>query len=73
MAKGIKRRLQKALRRVDAEIKANSQSGGIYASGLANEGYAGGYRDALSDVGLLLHGVEPNDRRGYWIEPMEKT
>lgn len=36
-----------------------------YATGLASEGYVGGYRDALSDVILAMNGVRP-DRRGWW-------
>ena len=36
-------------------------------AGLASEGYAGGYRDALDDVLLALDGVPPQNRgRGWW-------
>lgn len=40
---------------------------GMYARGLASEGYLGGYRDALQAVMLLLNGVIPNDFRGYHL------
>lgn len=46
------------------EIAANSQ--GKFGAGLASEGYAGGYRDALDDVLLVLNRVMPR-RRGYWL------
>lgn len=65
MAKGIKRQLDKALEKVRQEISAHAQRGGLYAGGLAGEGYNGGYRDALNDVMLLLNGVTP-DRNGWW-------
>lgn len=56
----------KAQQKVHAEILGNASRGGMFAKGLASEGYAGGYRDALSDVLLLKGGTIP-DRRGYWI------
>jgi hypothetical protein len=67
-AKGIKRKLAAAQKRVNVEISNNASGGNMFARGLASEGYAGGYRDALSDVLLALNGVTP-DRRGYWDEP----
>src|SRR5690348_7744447 len=57
--------LRRVQRRVEIEIAANSQ--GKYGRGLASEGYAGGYRDALEDVMLFMRGVKPS-RRGYWEE-----
>lgn len=65
MAKGIKRALQRARRKVQKEIEGNAAGGGKYARGLANEGYAGGYEQALSDVMLALDGIGPSTR-GYW-------
>jgi len=65
MAKGIKRKLQEAIRRADEEIRDHARQGGMYARGLSPEGYSGGYYDALCDVQLLLNGVQPQ-RRGYW-------
>ena len=59
----IVRPIKQAMKIVDAEISGNSN--GFYGRGLAGEGYAGGYRDALMDVLLLLRGVQPN-RRNYW-------
>jgi len=56
----------KAAREVVAdEISGNANMGGCYSGALASEGYAGGYRDALDDVLLLLQGVTPR-RRHYW-------
>ena len=43
-------------------IELNSARSGIYAAGLASEGYDGGYRDAMSDALLILAGVEPQSR-----------
>lgn len=40
------KRLDKAAKAVEREISANAQ-GGKFASGLANEGWAGGYQQAL--------------------------
>ncbi|MDZ4344783.1 MAG: hypothetical protein U1E51_20360, partial [Candidatus Binatia bacterium] len=60
----IKRQIDAALERVNAEISANARQGHI-AAGLASEGYAGGYRDALYDVLLVLNGGKPK-RRDYW-------
>lgn len=69
-AKGIKRRLRTARQQVRAEICGFVASNpGLYGRALASEGYAGGYFDALSDVALLLDGVEPSRRRDYWRLP----
>ncbi len=65
MAKGIKRKLEKVLGNVKAEIHLNAQ-GGIYASALSGEGYAGGYGDAIIDIGLALNGVRPCRGRRFW-------
>lgn len=46
------KRLDKAAKAVEREISANAQ-GGKFASGLANEGWAGGYQQALRDVDAL--------------------
>lgn len=62
------RRIKTALSEVSAEVRGNASRGGIYAGGLASEGYAGGYRDALSDVLLLLEGDTAPNRRHYWHE-----
>ncbi|ABS14237.1 hypothetical protein I6H96_02560 [Brucella anthropi] len=52
------------------EISANAR-GGKYASGLASEGFAGGYLMALDDVeAALTHGL-PSDHRGYWYRATE--
>lgn len=54
-----------ACKAVEKDISGHASRGGIYAGGLAGEGYNGGYRDALSDVILALNGVTP-DRNGWW-------
>lgn len=63
MPKGIKTRLKEVIAKIGTKI--SSSTDGKVASGLASEGYAGGYSDALSDVLLLLNDVEP-ERRDYW-------
>ncbi len=68
MTRGIKRQLNIAYENVSKEI-SNTAKGGFYASGLASEGYAGGYRQALSDVQLALNGCPPSNSR-YW--PVEE-
>ena len=65
MAKGIKRLLSVARKNVSREITKIWGSGGVYARGLAGEGYYGGYRDALDDVSLALNGCIPR-RNGWW-------
>jgi len=65
MAKGIKRQIKIGLNAVNQEVADLQGNGSLYARGLASEGYAGGYRDALNDVLLLLNGVAPSTR-GYW-------
>jgi hypothetical protein len=52
-------KLQTVADNVQAIISARTRDGGLYARGLAGEGYAGGYRDALHDVILFLNGVKP--------------
>lgn len=36
------------------------------AAGLASEGFAGGYLEALNDVEAALRHGCPSDHRGYW-------
>lgn len=58
------RRLRLARDVVMSEISGNRR--GKDGTGLASEGYAGGYRDALNDVeAVLTHGC-PADHRRYW-------
>lgn len=64
MTKGIKRQLKIAYKNVSKEISWG-EKGNFYQAGLASEGYAGGYRQALSDVKLALDGVAPSNSR-YW-------
>ena len=59
----VKTLIKKLQKNVSAEIKGNST--GFYGAGIASEGYAGGYRDALSDVMLILNNIEPRNSR-YW-------
>ena len=62
----VLRRIEAVRAVVRAEIKANSDQGGIYARGLANEGFAGGYLQAIDDIEAALRHGYPNDHRGYW-------
>ena len=48
--------------RVREAIKRATNQNDLYSRGLAGEGYNGGYRDAISDIILLLNGVIPNYR-----------
>lgn len=63
-AKIYNKLMRQAKDRVRAEISENASRSRI-ASGLAGEGYAGGYLQALYDIELLLGGVLPSTR-GYW-------
>ena len=66
MARGIKKKLAIAQKNLLREMSAFAERG-FFARGLANEGYHGGYHDALSDVILLLNGISPKHRnRHYW-------
>lgn len=67
MPKGIKRKLNKVLDKVNKQIASSINRDNIYSRGLASEGYNGGYRDALSDVLLALNGAQPNRQR-WWDE-----
>ena len=51
--------------RVREAIKIATNQNSLYSRGLASEGYNGGYRDALSDIILLLNDVYPNCRNFY--------
>ncbi len=64
MAKGIKRKLSRVLKNVNHSIHLTAQEGG-YAAALSNEGYNGGYADAIMDIELALNGVTPV-RRNWW-------
>lgn len=64
MTRGIRREVKLCLDRVGHETRQLASRPGIYAGGLASEGYAGGYAQALRDVLLLLSGITPNSR--YW-------
>ena len=66
ISKKNERAINNAITKVNEEIAFNSL-GGFYARGLATEGYAGGYRQALQDVLLLLNDVQPNTRT-YWTD-----
>lgn len=65
MAKGIKKMIYKAQKKVNKEISGFALEGGRFGGALAGEGYSGGYKDALSDVILALNGNVPR-RRDYW-------
>ena len=69
MLRGIRKQIKVALSNVNGEIAAISRRG-FYAAGLASEGYAGGYRQALYDVTSALDGV-PSYHSRYWPPPKE--
>ena len=56
-------RIRAAMDRCEKQI--NQHDGSKYARGLANEGFNGGYRQALSDVLQLMRGIEPTTR-SFW-------
>ena len=68
MTKGIKRQIKIALSKVNREISGIGKQGGMFASALATEGYAGGYRQCLYDVTAALNGVAPSGWPRYWPE-----
>ena len=68
---GPKSRIRLALAAVNRRIAAFASQGGLYARGLSGEGYNGGYRDALSDVLLVINGCVPN-RNQDWLTEEEK-
>lgn len=71
MAKGIKRPVAQVIRKIQHEIGASIDRSNRFSSGLAYEGYNGGYLDALRDVTLALNGVRPR-RNGWWDEIGER-
>ena len=52
--KQLQKRIHMALAKIDAEIHTNAAGGSKYARGLASEGYAAGYREALFSHGFEL-------------------
>jgi hypothetical protein len=67
----VKTNIHNALKVVGEEIHDLSHRGDgekmgeLYARGTASEGYAGGYRQALQDIILVMNGIQP-DTRDYW-------
>ncbi len=70
MAKGIKRLLIKTIKNVEQEIRDIQNPNDLFSKGLANEGYLGGYLDALMDIQLALNGISPT--RNHWWEKGKK-
>lgn len=58
------KRLDAARERVSRETTGNARRGSMFARGLANEGYAGGYAAALRDLDSVLRDLPPADSRG---------
>jgi hypothetical protein len=52
--------------KVAQEISRNAERGSYFSGGLASEGYAGGYQQALDDVDAMLRHGCPGDPRHYW-------
>jgi hypothetical protein len=70
--RGVKKLIRAVSDEVGNEIAGTAQ-GGFYAAGLSAEGYAGGYRDALHDVLVLMNGVLPNrGGRSWWEKACSK-
>ncbi len=56
-------------RAIAAATREIAGGDGIYARGLSAEGYAGGYRQALYDIKMILIADVPLPMtRGYWEE-----
>ena len=70
MSKGILKKLYKAREKVEQEISGHAKSSSLNGA-VSGEGYSGGYRDAISDVILLLNGTTPNRRNYYENEDIE--
>ena len=66
--RNVLKRIAIARKNVQKEISGNASSGRFYAAGLASEGYAGGYLEALDDVDAALRHGHPRDIRHYWKE-----
>ena len=69
--KGIKQKLKKARGKTERRIYAFAKKG-FYEAGMASEGYAGGYRDALDDVLLALNGADNCNSRFWPREEKQK-
>ncbi len=63
----VLRRIEEVRKLVSAEIASNRGDGSSkFAKGLAMEGFAGGYLQALDDIDAALRHGYPSDHRGYW-------
>ena len=65
------KRIRVAREAAQREIAGNASSGGTYARGLATEGWAGGYLQALDDVDAVARHGCPEDPRNYWRDEEE--
>lgn len=57
--------IKNAIENVEAYIARSTNRDSKFSTGLAYEGYNGGYLAALMDVEMLLNGWKP-DRNGRW-------
>lgn len=63
----VLKRIDAVSKIVEAEISGNRGDGADkFAAGLATEGFAGGYLQALQDVEAALRHGFPSDHRRYW-------
>lgn len=62
--RAIIKHIRAAQDRIAQELRTNGS--GLFGRGLSNEGYAGGYSQALSDVLLLLQSDCMPNTRNYW-------
>lgn len=69
-----KRELMRWIEAASAEARRDMQANathGVYGAGFSSEGYAGGFRDALSGIVNLLHDTVPSGR--FWTAPNRKS
>lgn len=62
----VLKRIDRAITKVQEEISAHAKNGGLYSRGLASEGFAGGYLQALFDVEAALRHGQVSGRTHYW-------
>ncbi len=62
---GPRTQIKKAISTILEKVKKENEGSHYSSRGLSLEGYTGGYLDALTDILLVLNGVNPK-RRDYW-------
>ena len=68
--KQLLKRISLARRAAQNEMNEGARGGGMFAHGLASDGFLGGYVAALDDVGLVISSGYPgNQHERLWIQP----